>query len=221
MQTRLVKRERNHRGSGDRLKSEVIEAAMRILDQNPVSALSLRMVAREVGVAAPSVYAHFPDAKAMIAEVGRECWRQLGEAMAGSTAHLRRPTPHEELKAKMTAYVQYAMERPSRYQLLFAPEHASSESSPESPGLLQPAYRSVIASIEDLAAEGCVLPSRDVISTTLLILSFTHGRIALAHLAPWRSGNSAGGVTTFVLETLNQLFEGDKKRTASHRLRAG
>jgi AcrR family transcriptional regulator len=213
-----VKRERNQRGSGERLRSEVIEAAMRILDQNPVSDLSLRMVAREVGVAAPSVYAHFPDAKTMIAEVGRECWRQLGEAMASSTAHLQQPTAREELIAKMTAYVQYAMERPSRYQLLFAPEHATSESSVDAPGLLQPAYRSVIASIERLTAEGGTLPAKDAISTTLLILSMAHGRIALAHLAPWRSGNTANGVTTFVSETLQQLFGVDKKQVLRRRL---
>jgi AcrR family transcriptional regulator len=185
---------------------------MRILDQNPVSELGLRIVAREVGVAATSVYAHFPDAKTMIAEIGRECWRQLGEAMASATVHLKQPSAREELAAKMTAYVQYAMERPSRYQLLFAPEHAASESSPDSPGLLQPAYRSVIASMERLAAEGCALPAKDTIAATLLVLSFAHGRIALAHLAPLRSGNSAVSVTAFVLETLNQLLGPDNKR---------
>ncbi len=207
-----VKRERNQRGSGDRLKSEVIEAAMRILDHNPVSDLSLRMVAREAGIAAPSVYAHFPDAKTMIAEVGRECWRQLGAAISASTADLVSPRVREELCAKMTAYVRYAMERPSRYQLLFAPEHAASEQAEDSPGLLQPAYRSVIASVERLAAEGATLPAKDAVSATLVILSLAHGRIALAHLAPWRSGNSAESVTEFVLETLNQLLGPEKKR---------
>lgn len=179
---------------------------MRILDQNPVSDLSLRMVAREVGVAAPSVYAHFPDAKSMISEIGRECWRQLGEAMSASTAQLPQPKAREELAAKMTAYVRYAMERPSRYQLLFAPEHATSEWSEDAPGLLQPAYRSVMVSVERLASEGGVLLAKDTVSATLVILSLAHGRIALAHLAPWRSGNSADSVTAFVVDTLKQLL---------------
>ncbi|WP_284257904.1 TetR/AcrR family transcriptional regulator [Acidocella aquatica] len=220
MQTRPAKRERNQRGRGDRLRSEVIDAAMRILDQNLLNELSLRMVAREVGVAATSVNTHFPDAKTMVTEVGRECWRQLGEAMADSTARLVHPTAFEELTAKMRAYVQYAMERPSRYQLLFAPEYASSESSPNAPGLLQPAYRSVIAPIEHLAAEGRTIPAKDAISTTLLILSVAHGRIASAHLAPWRAGNSAAGVTAFVVETLSQLFGADKKRARRPYLQA-
>lgn len=215
-----VKRERNQRGSGDRLRAEVIEAAMRILDQNPVSDLSLRMVAREAGIAAPSVYAHFPDAKTMIAEVGRECWRQLGTAMSASTAHLVQPQAREEIAAKMTAYVRYAMERPSRYQLLFAPEHAESEQAEDTPGLLQPAYRSVIASVERLAAEGGTLLAKDTISATLVILSLAHGRIALAHLAPWRSGNSLEGVTEFVLATLNKLLGPEIKPTPRRHLQS-
>ncbi len=179
---------------------------MRLLDRNPLNELSLRMVAREAGVAAPSLYAHFPDAKTMISEVGRECWRQLGEVMAHSTQALEQPKALNELKSKMAAYVGYAMERPSRYQLLFAPEHAISEASETMTGLVQPAYRSVFASIKHFAAEGGILPGKDEVSATLVVLSLAHGRIALAHLAPWRAANSAEGVTEFVAETIDRLF---------------
>jgi AcrR family transcriptional regulator len=43
----LAKRQRNQRGAGARLKDELIDAAMRILDRNPDAQLSLRMVAKE------------------------------------------------------------------------------------------------------------------------------------------------------------------------------
>ncbi len=202
-----MQRQRNPRGNGDRLRAEVIEAAMRILDQNQLSELSLRMVAREAGVTPTSVYTHFPDAESMISEIGRECWRQLGEVMSNAIAALTKPTARDELGAKITAYIGYAMERPSRYQLLFAPEHAMSEESEGSPGLLQPAYRSILAGVKRIAADGGHLPATDPISATLVILSLAHGRIALAHLAPWRSGNSAQAVQSFVLETLNTILQ--------------
>jgi len=41
----MVKRQRNQRGEGARLKDELVEAAMRILDKSPGGQLSLRMVA--------------------------------------------------------------------------------------------------------------------------------------------------------------------------------
>lgn len=200
----IEKRRRNVRGEGVRLKDELVEAAMRTLDERPCVQLSLRMVAKEAGVAAPSVYRHFPDVGAMFAEIVRECWRQMGAELSEAAAAKRYRTPLGRLKAIMSAYVRYAMDRPSRYRLLFA---LSSQGDHDLGGPLRPAYRAVIDSIQDIAEGGGKLPAREVAPTTLLTLSLAHGRIALAHLAPAREGNSAAGVEAFVLETLDLLFK--------------
>lgn len=200
----MQQRRRNQRGEGAHLRIELVQAAMRILDRSPAAELSLRMVAREAGVAAPSVYSQFADAKTMFAEIVRECWRQLAAAMAECALHAP-ADPYAGLRAEMTAYVQYAMERPSRYQLLFALQPMETERLADLPGLLQPAYRRVLACVEQLVARGTA--KRDAVSTTLLVISLAHGRIALAHLAPHRAGNSSAGVTDFVLDALAQMFE--------------
>lgn len=183
----------------------MIAAAMRLLDRSPSAVLSLRMVAKEAGVAAPSIYAHFPDGKAVTTEVVRQCWAQMGEEMARAAQDCNSDGILDTIKAQMGAYVRYAMERPSRYQLLFAMQPIE-EREPDLRGLLQPAYRSLYASIERLVAEGRALPGKDVISVTLLTLSIAHGRIALAHLAPLRPGNFAPNIEAFVNEALDQLF---------------
>ena len=55
-------RNRNRRGQGELLRQEIIEAALRMLNElGDDEALSLRAVAREVGIAATSVYIHFAD----------------------------------------------------------------------------------------------------------------------------------------------------------------
>src|SRR3954451_21870619 len=55
-----VKRVPHARGEGERLRQEILEAATRILEETGrEDALSLRGVAREVGISAPSVYRHF------------------------------------------------------------------------------------------------------------------------------------------------------------------
>lgn len=200
----IEKRQRNQRGEGARLKDELIEAAMRILDRSPAAQLSLRMVAKEAGVAAPSVYRHFPDAKAMMTEIARECWSQMGDRLVGVTKDRGEVAPFDALQARMSAFVRYAMDRPSRYQLLFAPSY---DPEHDLDGPLRPAYRPVLESIEAIAAEGDRLPAGDPVSTALLTISLAHGRIALAHLAPRRPGNFAPEVEAFVLETLEFLFK--------------
>ncbi|WP_162527109.1 TetR/AcrR family transcriptional regulator [Sphingomonas solaris] len=198
-------RQRNRRGEGGRLRDEIIAAAMRILDTAPASELSLRMIAREVGVAAPSVYSHFKDARALMAEIVRDCWAQLGGEMSEAAAQCTAGAL-ATLKVQMAAYVRYAMERPSRYQLLFALQPLETEALRDLPGLIQPAYRNVSDSIERFAAEGHVLPTVDVVDATLLTLAMAHGRIALAHTAPHRAGNATAGVEQFVLDMLDRIF---------------
>ncbi|MBV1689005.1 TetR/AcrR family transcriptional regulator [Novosphingobium sp. G106] len=210
MKERAVKpeprRKRNQRGEGSRLREELVQAAMRILDSAPGTQLGLRLVAREAGVAAPSVYPHFADARTLMTEIVRECWRQVGEEMEAAAASSLAPDRIGRLKDQFGAFVEYAMGRPSRYQLLFALHPINTEEQYEMQGHMRPAYRPVLHLIEAFASEGGRLPLADTVSTTLLLISLAHGRIALAHLAPDRAGNSAQAVKEFVFDAVDSLF---------------
>ena len=198
-------RQRNQRGKGGRLKDEIVQAAIRILDRAPATELSLRMVAREAGVAPPSIYPHFADARTMIAEIVRHCWCQVGDAMSAAADECE-GRAFATLEARVRAYVRYAMERPSRYQLLFALQPLETETLRDLPGLVQPAYRNIFASVEALRHDGFSLPVEDVATATLLVLSLAHGRVALAHTAPHREGNSTESVQAGVLAMLEGIF---------------
>jgi len=199
-----AQRKRNQRGQGALLHSELIDAAMRILDRSPTTALSLRMVAKEAGVAAPSVYAHFTDVRHLMTEIVRECWKQLADEMGDSAT--AESDGHEVLSRQLCAYVRYAMERPSRYQLLFALQPMNEDEPHDLPGIIQPAFRKVRDALRVIRDTGGTIPGEGTLSAALLVLSVVHGRIALAQLAPWREGNSAVGVETFVGEVLDRLL---------------
>ena len=60
-------RERNRRGEGGKLRAEILEGATALLEQNgSEEAVTLRAVARQVGISAPSIYSHFPDREAIV-----------------------------------------------------------------------------------------------------------------------------------------------------------
>lgn len=199
-------RRQNPRGEGVRLREELVLASLRLLDRTPGATLSLRMVAREAGVAAPSVYSQYADAQTMLADVVRECWRQLGEEMGARAAALgAAATDRDRLHAQMAAYVAYAMERPSRYQLLFAPP-VDAAKFPDLPGLLQPPYRQVRDTVSRLVGAGARFPFEDAGQAAILVISIAHGRVAVAHLAPHRPGNSSEAVQAFVTTALNGLI---------------
>ncbi len=127
----------------------------------------------------------------------------MGEHLVRASLDCAPDEPMAALKAKMSAFVRYAMERPSRYQLLFAmsydPEH-------DIDGPLRPAFRPVRELIEALIASGGKVPADDPFTSALLIISLAHGRIALAHLAPLRPGNFAPDVEAFVQDALGRMF---------------
>ena len=74
---------RNPRGAGDRLRTDLIEAAGRLLREGAThDTLSLRAVARAVGIAATSVYLHFPDKFSLLLAVYQERFDELGRDLA-------------------------------------------------------------------------------------------------------------------------------------------
>jgi AcrR family transcriptional regulator len=111
-------RERSPQGEGARLRDELIAAAGRLLAADgDVDSLSLRGVAQEAGVAAPSVYLHFASKEALLRAVVDAHFAALQQAIETGVASGHDPT--SRLLAGCLAYCQYAVEQPRSYQLLF------------------------------------------------------------------------------------------------------
>src|SRR5579859_429691 len=80
-----VRRRRNRRGQGERLRDEVIAAAGALLaESGDAGRLSLRGVAKQVGIAPTSVYLHFPDVEHLVAAVVAQACAELGDALAAA-----------------------------------------------------------------------------------------------------------------------------------------
>jgi len=111
-------RTRNPRGEGARLRAEIVDAASALLEHSgSEAAITLRAVAREVGITAPSIYPHFADREEILSVV-------LTHAYEAIVARLRLAVQGEEdpvarLRAAAHAYVAFAAEQPHRYRVLF------------------------------------------------------------------------------------------------------
>ncbi len=116
--TKAVRR-RNARGEGDRLRDELIRAASTLLETLPgEEALSLRAVAREAGIAAPSIYLHFADKSALVSAVLASRFQELQAAL--DAAAVGSVAPEAELAARCAAYCAYAEEHAGNYRVMFS-----------------------------------------------------------------------------------------------------
>ncbi|GIG60044.1 hypothetical protein Lfu02_44160 [Longispora fulva] len=123
-------RNRNRRGEGDLLRGEILRGATAIIVRTGSDeAVTLRSVAREVGISAPSIYAHFPDRDAIVAAVVEEAFAQLGETVR--TAADEYADPVASLVAGCAAYVGFGTREAARYQVLFGWARPKAESASE------------------------------------------------------------------------------------------
>jgi AcrR family transcriptional regulator len=100
------------------LREEIVQAAGELLEQNGnEAAITLRAVARRVGISAPSIYAHFANPDEILGAV-------LARAFDAMVERLRVAVAGEEdavarLRAGAHAYLAFGSEQPYRYRLLF------------------------------------------------------------------------------------------------------
>ena len=112
----MPKKKTYHHGD---LKNALIKAGVEILAKDGVSGLSLRKVAMKAGVSHAAPYAHFADKQALIAAISTEGFRQLYERVSG-VAEKYQNQPEKQLVEVAWAYVQFAMDDPDRFKVMFS-----------------------------------------------------------------------------------------------------
>ena len=118
MSSSATSRTRNPRGSGAQLRDEIVQAARALLiESGTESAVTLRAVARRVGIAAPSIYAHFDSPEQIVRAVVTETFDLLQARI--DQARWAASTPRDRLIAGCRAYLAFGAEHAALYGLLF------------------------------------------------------------------------------------------------------
>jgi AcrR family transcriptional regulator len=178
---------RNPRGTGDRLRQELVDAAAALLSGGAThESLSLRAVAREVGVAATSIYLHFPDKVALLLAVYERQFAQLADYLERAIARHRKPA--QRLRAAARAYCRFAVENPDAYEVMFTAaetagprRHRPVISPDQRPGT------AVILVVQNVLAEcieAGVTQRTDPFQGTLCLWAALHGLITLRAARP-------------------------------------
>ena len=181
------RRARNPRGEGGRLRDDLIEAASDLMAQHGTAeAATVRAVARRAGVSAPSVYMHFPDRDALVQAVIAQRFDDLTEAIeAGVASAGPDATASERLRAGARGYVQYGLEHPGHYRVLF--DTPTGPFSGDTEEAAAAAFGTLVDGIAACQAAG-EAPPGDAFTRAAVTWPAMHGavmlRIVSAHF-PW------------------------------------
>jgi AcrR family transcriptional regulator len=177
---RPAKRAYHH---GD-LERALIEAAVLMVREEGVQALTLRSVGARVGVSRTALYRHFDDKAALLARVASEGFRRLHAALAEAIETARGPRA-DPLPAMAAAYVQFAASNPSHYQTMFGGFLADFGPYPDLIEHANAAFDILVDAIRGEQERGRIGPG-DPIELAEITWSLSHGIATLGmarHLA--------------------------------------
>lgn len=111
-------------------REEIVAAAWECCRRDGLAALSLRELARRVGLAAPSLYSYFPAKDAIYDAMFRQGQEEFAAVMAPHEA--APPAGRASARSAGRAFFAFCTADPVRYQLLFQRTVPGFEPSPES-----------------------------------------------------------------------------------------
>jgi len=173
-------RSRNARGQGKQLRSELIEAAIRLLvELGNEKSFSMRALAKETNVSAPSVYLHFADKTQLFLAVLEKLVeeqieiRRNAELAAGENSW-------DKLLAGELAYAKFALERSGHYMLLYDGRLLRNLDDPKSAAFGKPILHRNTQLIQDIIVKHPTSRvTDDPLRLALLLWSGIHGIVSL------------------------------------------
>jgi AcrR family transcriptional regulator len=118
--------------------NQIVAAARQIVEAEGADALTMRRLADELGIKAPSLYKHLPGRDAVVAQLVDETLFDTGDQM-----HAAVDSPAAEadgpVQALLAAYRKFGRARPNLYRLVTQALFSATHSPPASrPGLANP-----------------------------------------------------------------------------------
>src|SRR5215469_5336282 len=172
------RRPRSRRGDGGQLRADIIEAARQILAETGTrEELTLRGVARRVGIAATSIYLHFPDIEHLAVAATAQTFADLTAAAAVAAAGIS--DPGQALLARCRAYCHFGLEHPGHYRVMFQQALAASLAATpdDTPG--RRAFQVLVRAVEACQTAGVATTTGDPFRLASMVWAAEHGLVSL------------------------------------------
>ena len=157
------------------LRTALLDQAELTVRERGVNELSLRQLARDVGVSHGAPRRHFPDRQALLDALAESGFERLGAELRGAVAGAGEDF-RARLEATAKAYIQFAIEDAELLELMFAGKHR--ESAQDLAEAADRAFSVLFEVIGQGQAEGALEPG-DPERVGLLLFATVQGIAAL------------------------------------------
>ncbi|MEP6838099.1 MAG: TetR/AcrR family transcriptional regulator [Bradyrhizobium sp.] len=165
------------------LREACVKEALAIIAKGGLDALSLRDVARRLGVSHQAPYKHFPSREHILAEVVSRAYASFAEHLAKRT---RSDDPYHDLGYLGQSYLDYARKHPLHYRLMFGTQLPDPAQHPEMMAQAKQAFAMLREAIDKLPGRSA---ESDVDQDAMFAWSVVHG---LASIQQTHAAEQAG-----------------------------
>ncbi|MFJ8162198.1 TetR/AcrR family transcriptional regulator [Streptomyces sp. NPDC096136] len=158
------------------LRTALLEEAERSVVAHGAAALSLREIARAIGVSHTAPRRHFPDRTALLDALAQRGFDTLALRLTEAISAAG-PTFEERLRAVAHTYVGYAEGRMPLVELMYASKHGAETLA--APGAARAAYAIPYAVIEEAAGAGELAGGLTPQAAARLVFAAVHGLAVL------------------------------------------
>jgi AcrR family transcriptional regulator len=175
----LGPRERRER-EREEVRTRILDAARELFASEGVESVTMRRIAEKIEYSPTAIYFHFRDKDALLAELCDCDFRAMAEQFATIATVA---DPIERLRLTGHAYVDFGLDNPSHYRVMFMtpkPPQPSEESAIRKGNPEEDAYAFLKVTVEQAIAEGRIARhTNDVELLAQVIWSGVHGVISL------------------------------------------
>lgn len=134
----------------DTLRRTLLDASLGLIAAEGLEGFSMREVARRAGVSHQAPYHHFPDREAILAAIVAEGFTRLRDDSLAALEGVR--DPFARLTAIGRAYVDFALNNPAHFKLMFRSEHVREDRHDEAKACAQGAFDVLVSVAGEVAA---------------------------------------------------------------------
>jgi AcrR family transcriptional regulator len=185
----------------DDFRARICDAATRLYAKKGEAAVTMRELAKALDCSPMGLYRYFRDRDEIIAALRTDAFNRFADAL--EVAFARGSDPFERAREVGRAYLDFALDNPNAYRLMFDLAQANAKRYPALAAANARAGRTITRHVKDLAAAGVVKGDPDKIGAALWAAA--HGVIVL-HLAGRLP--SSLDVHELYFETMRLTFRG-------------
>jgi len=163
------------------LARALVDETVRLVGEAGPEAVSLREVARRIGVNHAALYRHFADKESLLARVAEEGWSALADGMEAALANAPAEIaekPAERLVHVAAAYARYGIAHPAYYTIMTGPRLNEQGRFPSLEVPIRRAFELLITEFERALRAG-TLRGGSAQDWALRVWMFAHGYVTL------------------------------------------